>query len=324
MTADGAPRVITLAPGDLDEATRLLAVACPFDNAAQVAGEKLFGQAPGHDALALGIAVRDGRAGAGEQLAGVAAVSGPWIRLLAVHPAHRGRGLGTALLRAAENAAVAASGAASGTTSGAAGTVVVRLMDQPGNYLAPGIDTRNQATIDWLGRRGYAVRGHNTNLLVDARARAAAAHALAQACTGYELRRARRDQADGPALHALAASFSPAWAFEVARALDEGDAGSLPGVHVAMHRDSGAMAAFAARDGNNRGLGWFGPAGTLDAHRGRGLGAALLLACLADVAAAGLHTCEIAWIGPRDFYARVAGIAGERRFAVMRKEITPS
>lgn len=320
MTADRAPRVITLAPGDLDEATRLLAVACPFDNAAQVAEEKLFGPAPGHDARALGIAVRDGRAGAGEQLAGVAAVSGLWIRLLAVHPAHRGRGLGTALLRAAENAAVAAAGA----ISGAAGTVVVRLMDQPGNYLAPGIDTRNQATIDWLARRGYAVRGHNTNLLVDARARAAAAHALAQACTGYELRRARRDQADGPALHALAASFSPAWAFEVARAMAADDAGAVPGVHVAMHRDSGVMVAFAARDGNNRGLGWFGPAGTLDAHRGRGLGAALLLACLADVAAAGHDTCEIAWIGPRDFYARVSGIAGERRFAVMRKEITPS
>ena len=320
MSADAAARVMTLAPGDLDEATRLLAAACPFDNADRVAGEKLFGPATGHDAHTLGIMTRDRLGGPGEHLAAVATVSGPWIRLLAVHPDHRGHGLGTTLLRAAEDAAVAA--------AGTAGPVVVRLMDQPGNYLAPGIDSRNQATIDWLARRGYAVRGHNTNLLVDVRTNprvsAARAQDLARACAGYELRRARQGQVDGAALHALAASFLPSWAFAAARSLAGDGAGSVPGVHVAMHRGSGDMVAFAAYDGNNRGLGWFGPAGTLDAHRGRGLGAALLLACLVDVAAAGHHTCEIAWIGPRDFYARVAGIAGERRFAVMRKEITPS
>jgi len=73
-------------------------------------------------------------------------------------------------------------------------------------------------------------------------------------------------------------------------------------------------------DGNNRGLGWFGPTGTWPAHRGRRLGEALLMACLADVAEHHAR-CEVAWIGPRAFYDKVAGIAGERRFVVLRRAL---
>ena len=80
-------------------------------------------------------------------------------------------------------------------------------------------------------------------------------------------------------------------------------------------------AAFAAIDGNNTGLGWFGPAGTWPAHRGKGLGEHLLLRCLVD-AADDHDVCEVAWIGPRAFYERVAGTAGGRRFVVLTKETT--
>jgi hypothetical protein len=62
--------------------------------------------------------------------------------------------------------------------------------------------------------------------------------------------------------------------------------------------------------------------GTWPAHRGRGLGAALLCACLVDVAAAGHERCEVAWIGPRHFYEQAAGVAGERRFVAMEKELS--
>ena len=47
------------------------------------------------------------------------------------------------------------------------------------------------------------------------------------------------------------------------------------GVHVAL-TSAGQLAAFSAHGGNNHGLGWFGPAGTLDEHRGEGLGAAFI------------------------------------------------
>src|SRR5205823_6329705 len=89
----------------------------------------------------------------------------------------------------------------------------------------------------------------------------------------------RRAESHEPALlDAIAREFGGAWPFEVACALRC----DPPAVHVALQ--DGAYCAFAAHDGNNRGLGWFGPTGTWPAHRGKGLGEALLLACLIDVA----------------------------------------
>ena len=91
---------------------------------------------------------------------------------------------------------------------------------------------------------------------------------------------------------------------------------ATPGVHVVLK--DGHYCAFAAHDGNNMGLGWFGPTGTWPAHRGQGLGEALLVACLVDVAAEH-ERCEVAWIGPRPFYEKVAGIALDRHFVVLKK-----
>src|SRR5690606_35867818 len=136
----------------------------------------------------------------------------------------------------------------------ARGAKAVRIMDQPGNYLAPGVDAQNGEVIRWLERRGYARIGENVNLLVDVRGgeRVSAERAAALAGAGYELRRARPDEAR-MLEQAVSAELSPAWAFEVLRALGHEPAG----VHVAIL--GGALAAFAAHDGNNRGLGWFGP-----------------------------------------------------------------
>ena len=278
----------------------LLRHACVFDRAADVAIEKCWGAAPGGDAATFG-------AHDGGELVGVAAASKDRLRILAVAPHARGRGIGSALLTAAEQAL---------TDSGA---TRVRTLDLPGNYLAPGIDVRNREAIAWLGKRGYVAGATlNENLLIDvvnnplvtaARADEAADKLRA---AGYEIRRVRADEQG--LTDAVASEFGGAWPFELRRAMAQ----EIVGIHVAIDRQHGAYAGFAAHDGNNAGLGWFGPAGTWPAHRGRGLGEALLLACLLDVAASHAQ-CEVAWIGPREFYRRVAGIASERQFVVMTK-----
>ena len=290
-----------LRPDELAAARDILVLACPFDPAGDVAHEKLFLAAPIGPARAFA-------ARSGGELVGVAATTGDRLRLIAVRPDARGKGAGGALL----DAAAAALWANKQTR--------MRILDLPGNYLAPGIDERNVETIEWFRRRGFhAGERRNENLIVDVATnpqvspmRAAEAADRARKA-GYKVRRARPDE--GELLEAISYDFGGAWPWEVARAL----AAEPSAVHVAV-ADDGNYAAFAAHDGNNQGLGWFGPAGTWEQHRGKGLGEACLLACLVDVSER--HgTCEVAWIGPREFYRRAAGIAGERRFVVMERAI---
>lgn len=292
-------RIAPLDRPQLARAELVLADACAFDRATEVAEEKLFEPGPTAPAVAFG-AWRD------DELIGVAAVSSKWLRLIAVVPGTRGRGAGSALLAACEDHARAT------------GETRLRVLDQPGNYLAPGVDERNTHAIGWLERRGYTRGDTRDNVLIAVRgnprvtperAREAAAAAAAH---GYEVRRARADET--ALLEAVRGEFGGAWPFELARALDHRPAG----VHVAL-RDGG-YCAFAAHDGNNRGLGWFGPTGTWPAHRGKGLGEALLLACLVDVGAEHAY-CEVAWIGPRPFYDKVAGVASDRRFVALARDL---
>ena len=295
-------RVAPLDRSDLAEAELVLADACAFDRATEVAEEKLFDPGPAGPARAFGAWDVTNR------LVGVAAIAGKWLRLVAVVPPARRHGAGSALLAACEVAARDA------------GDATLRTLDQPGNYLAPGIDERNTYLIGWLQRRGWAPHGDpRVNVLIDVRTNpkvtAARAEELAAAARtrGYEIRRARPDER--ALLDAVQSEFGGAWPFELERAL----AFEPPGVHVALV--DGSYCAFAAHDGNNRGLGWFGPTGTWPAHRGQGLGEALLLACLVDVA--DHHPrCEVAWIGPRPFYEKVAGIVDERHFVVLTKRLS--
>ncbi|MGH7318648.1 MAG: GNAT family N-acetyltransferase [Candidatus Rokuibacteriota bacterium] len=287
----------------LVEAAGLLGRACRFDRAAGVAEEKLLGASPQGRGVALG-------AFDGARLLGVAALAGKWLRLLAVEPEATRQGVGTALLRHAEALVRAAGGRG------------VRTADEPGNYLTPGVDARDGETLGWLERRGFSRVGENESwkvrlaenpLVSPARAVALAAQAEAR---GYVIERA--GAADAGRLSAwVGEHFGAAWAFEVERALES----DPPAVHVARARADGPLAAFAAHDGNNRGLGAFGPAGTVPAHRGLGLGLALLVRCLADVAAAGHLESAIPWIGPRDYYQRAVGAVPDRRFVVLERPV---
>ncbi|MBT8494609.1 MAG: GNAT family N-acetyltransferase [Deltaproteobacteria bacterium] len=242
--------------------------------------------------------------------AAVAVLSDRWVRLLAVAVEHRGQGLGSALLSWCEELARER------------GVTELSCCDEPGNYLSPGIELADRATLQWLERRGFRRHGENYSLLIDLQDNPKiSAETVAMAIekcqrAGYGLRRIEPTER-GALVARIARTLSPAWAAEVDRA-----AHAPSGLWIASTDD--ALVGFAAHDGNNRGLGWFGPAWTDEAHRGHGIGAALVLACLRDVADAGHLQCTISWIGPRKFYDQVATIAGELRFAVMRKLLTAS
>ena len=270
-------RISPLSAERLPEARALLVAALPHDRVDVVAAEKLFGDDP-RPSQTLGAFVD-------EELVGLIALAGRWVKLLAVAEPHRGRGIGSALLSHATEPRL-------------------RLMDHPGNYLSPGLDARY--AHGFFERRGFRVTGEVENIRSPLDARIDREVEVA----GYQLRRAQPDEQ--PLLHWIATRFHPVWSFEVARAL----AGPRRAVHVALQQN--AYAAFAAADGNNQGLGWFGPAGTDPQHRGKRLGEALLLRCLRDVR--GLPEAGvIAWIGPKEFYAKACGAVDDRRFVTLER-----
>jgi len=265
----------------LDEARALLTAALPHDCVAAVAEEKLFGANGKREGRVVG-------AWEGPALIGVMAAAGRWIKLLAVAEGQRRRGIGTKLLAEAR---------AEGP---------LRVMDHPGNYLSPGLDVRYTEARAFFAARGFREVGTVENIR-------APLDALPPPpdVEGYAIRRV--EPADRASLLGwITAKFAPVWAFEVERALD----GPRRAVHAAWR--AGTPVAFAAADGNNQGLGWFGPAGTDPAHRGRRLGEALLVRCLADVR--GLPEAGvIAWIGPKVFYAKTVGAVDDRRFLTLEQ-----
>ena len=54
-------------------------------------------------------------------------------------------------------------------------------------------------------------------------------------------------------------------------------------------------------------LGFFGPTGVLDDYQGKGIGKALLLACLLEMRQKGYGYVIIGWIGPQEFYEKAVG-----------------
>jgi mycothiol synthase len=292
-----------LLPADLADAQSVLFESCHYDRAGSVAEEKLFGSASGDPwRQTIGAYER-------QTLVGVVVVSGCGLRVLAVLPSKRKQGIGQALLGAAE------------AVARAAGEQTLRTFDQPGNYLAPGIHAKNANILTWLEKRGYVRVADNTNLIVDVvgneRVTGAALEERRRKVGGeYRIFPAGPD--DLPSLYpVIASTFSDGWAFEIEKAVKR-----PPGAAHVARALNGEWAAFAGHDGNNAGLGWFGPTGTFPAHRNRGLGAVLLLACLLGIARAGHEHATIAWIGPREFYERTTGVIGETRFVVLEKELT--
>ncbi len=287
-------KIVPLPTTELPSATALLVASYPYDRLDVVAGEKLFGENGARRGSVLGAYDGDG------VLCGVVAFAGRWIKVLGVPPSRRRRGIGSALLAAVE----------------AAVGQPLRIADHPGNYLTPGVDVRDESAAAFLRARGFRQTGEVENLrapiagnaLIDRARHASLVHAAEIA--GYACRRATPEEL--PSLTAwIAGAFASVWALEAERARR----GPCAALHVAAPiADPHAYVAFAAADGNNQGLGWFGPAGTDPAHRGKKLGETLLLACLLDVAAlpeAGV----IAWIGPKPFYARAVGAVDDRRFS---------
>ena len=290
-----------LRPSETDAAHALWQRSAPLDPvSASVFREKLE-TAPGL-AVAAGEVGAPAAVGVGVLWPTAEAVRGS-VRLLAVDPSARRRGLGRRLLSALEEALRQR------------GATVARLAEAAPNYLTPGVDVRNAGALALAEACGYAPIGEAVNLGVDLTARAwdTAADEARLTAVGVGVRRATT--ADRPALAELLAARWPPWEAETDRAL----AHPTPTLHLAL-RD-GAVVGFAAHDANNVGTGWFGPMGTDPSARGLGIGRVLLWRCLADMRRAGRDRATIAWAAALPFYEDACGATVERRFRRFEKPL---
>lgn len=95
------------------------------------------------------------------------------------------------------------------------------------------------------------------------------------------------------------AYFSPQWGSECAIAF------TRQPVTCYLAVKDGTILGFACHEATCKNF--FGPTGVIDNYRGHGLGKALLLACLHDMAAQGYAYAIIGGVGPADFYQKVVG-----------------
>jgi predicted N-acetyltransferase YhbS len=97
----------------------------------------------------------------------------------------------------------------------------------------------------------------------------------------------------------VAAQFAPSWADEIS----VGYANKPTSVFIAI-RD-GEVVGFGAYECTCRGF--FGPTGVLESERGKGVGKALLIACLWGLREMGYAYGIIGGAGPTEFYTKAVG-----------------
>ena len=307
MASDGTrARISTLAPTDLDAVAGLVGRACDLDDLpAALLRRRLLDDPDGDPSLLLG-------AWSGDRLVGVAAgvVRGRpaerigHVRLLAVEPDARRRGIASALLDELE------------ARLARAGATRLQLGGENPGFIHPGVEVGYTAALCLFQGRGYRMTHETSNMAVDLTAGDFAAPALEERLAGLEVVVRRVETEDRPTLDAyLAENWSASWRVEMLETLDA----DPPTGFIALRGPE--IVAFAAY-GVAR-PSWFGPTGTNESERGRGIGAALLLRCLDALRAAGHPRAEICWTNVWPFYAKVADARICRWYWQMEKATTP-
>jgi len=201
---------------------------------------------------------------------GAAVTCGKWLRILVVDREARRRGIGSALL-ADSNAQV--------------------IFAEPGNYFTPGVWAKDESTLAFFRKHGYAEKARTWNLEVP---------------LTEEPRNRGTEEPNARVLSFIEQHFGRIWRFESSRARG-----------IVISETNGEITGFAAYEANNRGLGVFGPTGVAKPLRGRGIGRELLLAALAELRALGYERAIIPWTDALAFYRKSCGAEPAHEFIAL-------
>jgi GNAT superfamily N-acetyltransferase len=207
-----------------------------------------------------------------------------YLRLLMVDPSVRRRGLGDALLAAAED--------------DLAELPTITVGGDAPDYLFPGVETDQLEMLGLLERRRYDRAEANFNMAVDLD------HLPTEPLGAHLAGPGERDE-----LVAWTAEHWPWWSTEVLRCAHR--------ERLMVSRDDDGIVAVCCWDGAREG--WVGPVAVRPSMIGQGRGRAVLIAALHRMRRAGAARAEIGWVGPIRPYAETVGARIHRVFFVYRK-----
>jgi ribosomal protein S18 acetylase RimI-like enzyme len=232
-----------------------------------------------------------------------------WISLLAVHPTHQRRGIGTALLARAED------------DLRARGRGLITVGADPNHFL-PGVP-EGEGAVAFFRRAGYAFTGEAYDL------HRPAADPLPRERLPASLRETDvtirpLEAGDGARLFAfLDAVFPGRWRYGVERVLAHGgsfadlagviEEGRVVGFAQMFHPRSPYIGPSIAWTRHGTRAGGIGPIGLAPHVRGRGLGLALLRRCVEWLQRMGIEDVVVDWTSLVEFYGRL-GFSVWRRY----------
>ncbi len=226
-----------------------------------------------------------------------------YIKLMGVDPAHRRTGAGTNLLQTFQME----------LERNKIG--ILRVYDAPMNYFMPGVDPHYTPAICFLEKNGFTRKGESINMEVDLESSDWKTRDKIESLKKHNIEIKRADRGDKDHLFLFIRNNWELWENEVTVALNS----DPPSIFIAKIDDQ--IRAFSAYDGNNRGIGWFGPMGTHPDMRGKGVGSILLYLCLKDIKEQGHKKSIIPWVGPVSFYSHYTGAVITRIFWRFEKKM---
>jgi mycothiol synthase len=196
-----------------------------------------------------------------------------------------------------------------------AGVSAVRIYDTPLNYFMPGIDPGYTAAVCFALKQGFVHVGDACNMKVDLNSRTWATEKEIKELKKEDIEIYRANESDKEDIIDFISKEWELWKYELEMAFRTSP------TPVFIARKDGLVKAFSAYDGNNVGTAWFGPMGTDDALRGKGIGKILLYLCLTDMKNKGFHLSVIPWVAPIAFYSHHADAVIDRVFWRFEKKL---
>lgn len=185
---------------------------------------------------------------------------------------------------------------------------VVRVYESYPNYFMPGVDPFYTEAVCFFERNGFKKFSDTSNLTADLLSQNFDSQKEEEKLKDEDIICRRAEQNDKDKILSWVGKNFPVWTYEVSESFKNNP------ITLFITEMKGEVKAFSAHEANNKGTGWFGPMGTDESLRGKGVGGILLRKSLLDMKNMGFVKAVIPWVGPIPFYMHYANANVDRVF----------